>query len=201
MVWDKLARFYDPVESAYNGKVIRLSAEKTASYIDRYDNVLECACGTGLLSVPIAVRCKELTATDCSDGMLNQARKKLGNFCNVKLEKASITELPYGDCQFNKVVAANVIHLLDDPGKALDELLRVCKTGGKVIIPTYITAGNVSTSLAWGIFSKFGVGFMRKFDYGTYRDFFKGLGFENVEYSLIEGRMPSAIAVITKENI
>ncbi len=198
MVWDKLAGGYDLVEKVYNGKVIRLSAEKTASYIDRSDNVLECACGTGLLSLPIAVKCKELTATDCSDGMLKQARKKLGDFRNVKLEKASITELPYGDCRFDKVVAANVIHLLDEPGKALDELLRVCKAGGKVIIPTYITAGNISTDLAWGIFSKSGVGFKRKFDYGTYRDFFKGLGFENVQYSLIEGRMPSAIAVITK---
>jgi len=198
MVWDKLARFYDLVENAYNGKVIRLSGEKTASYIDRSDTVLECACGTGLLSLPIAVRCKELTATDCSEGMLKQARKKLGNFLNVKLEKASITELPYGDCQFDKVAAANVIHLLDEPGKALDELLRVCKTGGKVIIPTYITSGNRSSDLAWGFFSKFGVNFMKKFDYGTYKDFFKGLGFENVEYSLIEGRMPSAIAVITK---
>ena len=42
------------------------------------------------------------------------------------------------DGQFDKVIAANVIHLLDEPFKALAELDRVCKPGGQIIIPTYI---------------------------------------------------------------
>ena len=42
------------------------------------------------------------------------------------------------DDTFDKVVASNVRHLLDEPYKAVDELIRVCKKGGKVIIPTYI---------------------------------------------------------------
>ena len=42
------------------------------------------------------------------------------------------------DNSFDKVVAGNVIHLLDNPSEALNELLRVCKPGGKLIIPTYI---------------------------------------------------------------
>ena len=33
---------------------------------------------------------------------------------------------------------ANVIHLLDEPYKALAELDRVCHVGGKIIIPTYM---------------------------------------------------------------
>lgn len=36
------------------------------------------------------------------------------------------------------MVAANVIHLLDEPYKALAELDRVCRIGGKIIIPTYM---------------------------------------------------------------
>lgn len=36
-----------------------------------------------------------------------------------------------------KVVAGNVIHLLDDPHAAIKEMMRVCRKGGKVIIPTY----------------------------------------------------------------
>ena len=42
------------------------------------------------------------------------------------------------DEAFDKVVAGNVIHLLDEPYKALEELIRVCKYGGYVIVPTYI---------------------------------------------------------------
>ncbi len=42
------------------------------------------------------------------------------------------------DESFDVVIAANVIHLLDDPYKALSELDRVCRPGGKLIIPTYV---------------------------------------------------------------
>ena len=42
------------------------------------------------------------------------------------------------DGLFDKVIAANVIHLLDEPLKALAALDRVCKPGGQIIIPTYI---------------------------------------------------------------
>lgn len=39
---------------------------------------------------------------------------------------------------FGKNYNGRVIHLLDDPYKALSELDRVCKAGGKMIIPTYV---------------------------------------------------------------
>ena len=50
----------------------------------------------------------------------------------------NINKLEYSDEIFDKVVAGNVIHLLDKPENALSELMRVCKKGGMIIIPTYI---------------------------------------------------------------
>ena len=43
------------------------------------------------------------------------------------------------------MVAANVIHLIEHPEIALNELLRVCKKGGEVIIPTYLISDT------WGV--------------------------------------------------
>ena len=45
-----------------------------------------------------------------------------------------------------------------------------------------------------------GANFKRQFDLDTYKKFFEDLGYENVEYYVVEGRMLCAIAVITKKN-
>ena len=46
-------------------------------------------------------------------------------------KKADITNIKCKDERFDKVVAGNVIHLLPEPEKALRELERVVKPGGK----------------------------------------------------------------------
>lgn len=109
-----------------------------AEKIDSNDEVLECACGTGMISVCIAPVCNSLVATDYSDGMFRNAKENCKAFSNVRIEKGDIMHLPYADGSFDKVVAANVIHLLDKPELALAELMRVCRKGGMVIIPTYV---------------------------------------------------------------
>ena len=58
MIWDKFAPFYDFMETVYNGKCYKGIAEKIKEYVTEDDIVLECACGTGLLTVPMAQKCK-----------------------------------------------------------------------------------------------------------------------------------------------
>lgn len=200
MIWDKAAPFYDLFEDLYNSQVNARLCETVASYIDEGDYVLECACGTGMLSFPITAKCDKLLATDYSVGMLKQSMRKCLRLRqeNIRFARASVLELPYADGAFDKVVAANVIHLLSDPAKALRELERVCKVGGEMIIPTYINVGTRSASAAARWLEKLGVSFKRQFTYEGYRDFFASLGYAGVEYMLIEGRMPCAIAVIEK---
>jgi len=119
---------------------------------------------------------------------------------NVKIRKADIMSLNFKDGEFDKVVAGNVIHLLDFPYEALTELIRVCKNGGKVIIPTYVNNENVGkTNLFVSLLKNLGADFKKQFDFKSYIEFFKTAGYiENVEYILIDGKMPCAIAIITK---
>ena len=138
MFWDKISPLYDLFEQVYNGQVYRGTGEKVAEFIEPNDTVLECACGTGAISVSIAPKCRRLIATDFAAGMLRQAAKKCRKFGNVVFRKADITHLKCKDNRFDKVVAGNVIHLLPNPEQALHELERVVKPGGRIIIPTYI---------------------------------------------------------------
>lgn len=200
MFWDKAAVFYDLFETVYNGKVNRELPLKVAERMQETDRVLECACGTGLISRRIAQNCQELVATDFSVGMLRQAQRKCRRLANVKLRKADIMHLNCRDGAFDKVVAGNVIHLLEDPRGAMAELERVCRTGGEIIIPTYVNHEKTGkSSLVVRLIEKFGAGFKKQFDYQTYQQFFADMGYTDVEYRLVEGRMPCAIAVITKK--
>ena len=77
--------------------------------------------------------------------------------------------------------------------------MRVCKNGGKIIIPTYVNNENDGKpSVFIRLLEKFGAGFKKQFDFTSYMLFFEKLGYKNVEYSLVKGKMPCAIAVLTK---
>ena len=200
MFWDRVAWVYDFVEKIYNGKVFKALGEKVAKRITATDCVLECACGTGAISKAIAGKCKHLIATDFSGKMLKRAKKKCKKLNNVEFARANILKLEYPDGVFDKVVAGNVIHLLEEPEVALKELERVCRPGGQIIIPTYINHEKKGKpDFMVRAFSKAGAGFKRQFIFQSYREFLEKAGYAHAEYDVVEGKVPCAIAVITKE--
>ncbi|MBQ4303268.1 MAG: methyltransferase domain-containing protein, partial [Lachnospiraceae bacterium] len=118
MFWDSVAGVYDIFVNVINRKTHRELKKIVAGLIGPGDRVLECACGTGLLTGVIADKCSFLAATDFSEKMLLRAKKNCSGFTNITFARADITALDFPDGSFDKVVAGNVIHLLDDPLQA-----------------------------------------------------------------------------------
>lgn len=200
MFWDNVAWVYDIFANVINRKANRQLCATVEQFISPTDEVLECACGTGLLSEGIARRCKSLIATDFSAKMLRQAERKCRKYRNITWEQADILQLRFPDECFDVVVAANVIHLLEDPYKALQELDRVCKKGGRMIIPTYMsgtdrgTTNGVSSAIG-----KVGADFKREFTLKSYQQFLTAAGYPHAEYTLCQGRIPCAVALLEKQ--
>jgi len=200
MFWDNVAGVYDVFVNVINRKTHKKLKKIVSSLIEPGDTVLECACGTGLLSVVIAEKCRKLTATDISEKMLKKAEKNCRAFRNITYAQADITVLSFPDSSFDKVVAGNVIHLLDNPLTALSELNRVCKDGGMLIIPTYMNRNDKGkTSSFAGAVGKTGADFKRQFTMESYRQFFLDAGYPDVKVSLADGRIPCAVAVMRKK--
>ena len=199
MFWDRVAGVYDVFVNVINRRTHQKLKEIVSDLIGPDDAVLECACGTGLLSAVIAPKCRQLTATDFSRQMLKKAEKNCAVFANITYSQADITALAYADGSFDKVVAGNVIHLLDNPLTALHELNRVLKDGGMLIIPTYMNKDSEGkTSGFSNAVQKAGADFKREFTVESYRQFFYDAGYPDVQIKLAEGRIPCAVAIMRK---
>ena len=95
--------------------------------------ILDAGCGSGPLMAALRDRGAIVTGFDKSAGMLKLARRRLGD--DADLQAADLgSPLPFPDGAFDDVTASLVLHYLEDWGPALDELRRVLKPGGRLIV-------------------------------------------------------------------
>ncbi|MCW7076111.1 MAG: class I SAM-dependent methyltransferase [Candidatus Syntropharchaeales archaeon] len=109
------------------------------------DVVLDIGCGTGFLSLKFvdAAKCK-LTAIDLSGEMLAVFRDKLNRLRNegydfmnrIELRPGNAVNLPFRDEAFDIVASSAVMHHVtpEEKSKALKEIYRVLKPGGKFLL-------------------------------------------------------------------
>ena len=83
MFWNRVAGVYDLFVNVVNRKTHMALRRIVAELIGPDDRVLECACGTGLLTEVIAGRCKTMTATDYAPKMLKRAEKNCRAYGNI----------------------------------------------------------------------------------------------------------------------
>lgn len=99
--------------------------------------ILDISCGTGELLNSVvhaegSAGKSELYGIDIAEEMLKQARKKLPE--RIRLQKADVHQLPFQKNYFDYVMTTEAFHHYYDQPKALQEMSRVTKKGGKVIV-------------------------------------------------------------------
>ena len=81
--------------------------------------ILDAGCGSGPLFAELRDRGAIVTGFDSSTGMLEQARQRLGDGADLQVAALG-SPLPFPDGAFDDVVAALVLHYLEDWGPALN---------------------------------------------------------------------------------
>jgi SAM-dependent methyltransferase len=94
--------------------------------------ILDAGCGSGPLFAALRDRGAIVTGFDSSAGMLELARRRLGDDADLRVANLG-SPLPFPDAAFDDVTASLVLHYLEDWGPALAELRRVLKPGGRLI--------------------------------------------------------------------
>lgn len=196
--WDKIADFYDIAES-FNCSVYGEMCDITRRLVPRGAKVLDCAAGTGELSLAAAAKAGSVLCTDLSENMLKNARRKAEYYrlTNISFEERNIFHLDDPDETYDVVIAGNVLHLLNDPKAAVKELYRVLKPGGKLLLPTFTTRNKGKLMIK--LYMMLGFRPSESYNPSQYRDMLIGCGCGTVKTKLISGRIPCCYAVIVKQ--
>lgn len=103
-------------------------------FVDPSLTVGDLGCGTGLLSQAIAPYVRRVIAVDASADMLDAARGRLDGVGNVEVQQGELESLPLQDGQLDVAMLSLVLHYSADPARALVEVARVLKPGGRVMV-------------------------------------------------------------------
>ena len=91
------------------------------------EEVLDVACGPGIVAQALAERGAVVTACDLTPGMLREAATS-----GARLLRADAVRLPFVDAAFDLVLCRNSFHHFPDPAGALSEAARVLRPGGRL---------------------------------------------------------------------
>jgi SAM-dependent methyltransferase len=100
------------------------------------ERVLDVACGTGLVSRRMAALVGEagvVVGTDISGQMVDEARRIAAEraLANTSFERADAEALPLADATFDAAVCGLGLMYVPDPGRALAEMRRLLRPGGR----------------------------------------------------------------------
>ena len=94
----------------------------------------DLGCGTGQLTATIAPYVRHVIAVDSSADMLDAARERLAGVENVDIRRGELEALPITDGQLDAAMLSLVLHYSPDPGRALAEVARVLRPGGRLLV-------------------------------------------------------------------
>jgi ubiquinone/menaquinone biosynthesis C-methylase UbiE len=110
--------------------------------------ILDVAYGPGIIAAALAAQAREVVAFDLTPEMLSQARQRCAKADrkNVTFREGSATELPFAESSFDAVVTRLAVHHFQEPRRVFDEMFRVLRPDGTLIVADVVSSENAEES-------------------------------------------------------
>jgi ubiquinone/menaquinone biosynthesis C-methylase UbiE len=104
--------------------------------------VLDVASGPGYVAMGFAARCREVVALDLTEAPLTIAQRmsEERGLGNLRFVTGDANSLPFADASFDVVVCCLALHHMEDPGRVVREMARVCRAGGRVTVEDMVAS-------------------------------------------------------------
>lgn len=152
-MFDEVALKYDrtnAVLSAGNSWIWRLQTVRAIAPVAG-ERVLDIAAGTGTSSAAIARTGAEVVAVDFSTGMIEVGRKK---HPKIDFVEADAMALPFSANEFDAVTISFGLRNIENPRKALKEMYRVLKPGGRIVVTEFSKPPRAILRAGYGAYLK-----------------------------------------------
>ncbi len=126
------------------GVTLQITGEQLCEAMDLRagQSVLDVAGGNGNATLAAARRFCEVTSTDYVAALLEQSKVRAdAEGLAVAFEQADAEALPFTDGQFDNVMSTFGVMFTPNQSKAASELLRVCKSGGRIGLANWTPTG------------------------------------------------------------
>jgi demethylmenaquinone methyltransferase/2-methoxy-6-polyprenyl-1,4-benzoquinol methylase len=153
-MFDGVAKHYDRtngVLSMGNSFIWRLATTRAVAP-QAGERILDIAAGTGTSSAALAKSGAEVVAADFSAGMIEVGRKKHPTIAFVQ---ADAMALPFADGEFDAVTISFGLRNVEDPKRALAEMYRVLKPGGRLVICEFSKPARAIFSAGYGAYMRY----------------------------------------------
>lgn len=139
-----IPRYYDEyLGPAWFGPIASDLAQRVPA--DPGGDVLELACGTGLMTRPLRERLdprRKLVSTDLNKPMLDYARGKMTNLAGIEWREADASKLPFEDGTFAAVACSLGIMFVPDRAALFRQARRVIRPGGVFVFNVWDRLGH-----------------------------------------------------------
>lgn len=133
---DQFTRWAKPfAELSIHAEAESMAQTLAACAVTKDMKVLDVACGPGIVACELARVGAEVTGIDLTPAMIEQARLRADREnVRVAYHLGNALHLPFQADSFDRVVTRYSFHHMQDPGKVLAEMVRVCRPGGRIIV-------------------------------------------------------------------
>ncbi len=131
--FDRVAQDWDDMRENFFSDEVRVTALSTAA-VQKGKIAADIGAGTGFISEGLIRAGLQVIAVDQSEAILKEMKKKFADVETIDYRVGQAQNLPISDAMVDYAFANMYLHHVESPPKAIEEMVRILKPEGKLVI-------------------------------------------------------------------